>query len=337
MKKLMLLTILFFSLSAYALTLNAPESVPTGSSFAVLVGIEESNFDEIKVFLGDKQIFEQTIVGMSISYDVDSSYVASYFVDVQSNRLVLLLNPLTAGNYTIKAQMLNTGSVVSEEDASVEVFNPMQSSVGESLKHDIEVVKEELNDVKGTNSELSAKMQELQNKLSDFENKISSFESQFASINSSLAENSSAYEPLSSSLNELKQSINAVNATLAEISNKNSDFNASLSALSTKVNSLEEQQTKVTAGFVTFGQGMAVASAVIIVILAIAFYLRKKEETQESLFEEPSLGEDKTEEMASELVAEETRPKGRWAYKGEGAQDQKEEKRFSLGDLIKRG
>ncbi len=332
MKKLMLLTILFFSLSAYALNLSVPESVPAGSSFAVLVGIEESNFDEIKVFLGDKQIFIQNMGGPS----KDSVYVA--FVDVQSDRRVLLLNPLEAGSYTIKAQVLDAGSVVSEKEASLTVFEPMQSSAGESLKHDIELVREELSNVKAANSELSSKIQELQNKLSDFENKISSFESQFANINSSLAENSSAYKSLSASLNELKQSINAANAALAEISSKNSDFNASLSALSTKVNSLEEQQARVATGFVTFGQGMAVASALIIAVLAIAFYLRKKEETQESLFEEPSLGEDKSEEIASALVAEEeSRPKGRWAYRGEGAQVEKEERRFSLGDLIKRG
>ncbi|MCD6247034.1 MAG: hypothetical protein J7J87_01185, partial [Candidatus Diapherotrites archaeon] len=161
MKKLMLLTILFFSLSAYALTLNAPESVPTGSSFAVLVGIEESNFDEIKVFLGDKQIFEQTIGETSLN----RNYVAGYFLDPQNNTHILLFNPLETGNYVVKAQVLDNGSVISEEEANVGIFEPMQSSVGESLKHDIEVVKEELNDVKGTNSELSAKMQELQSKL----------------------------------------------------------------------------------------------------------------------------------------------------------------------------
>lgn len=332
MKRLMFLGILviLFSLGAYALNLNVPGGVPAGSSFSIIVGINESNFDEIKVFLNDTQIFSQSMAGTS----VDSAYVS--FETTQGNKRILLINPLSAGTYTVKAQLLDAGSIVSEEEASVEVFTPMQSSAGESLKHDVEVLNEELANIKNSNSELSTKIQELQNKLSDFEDKMSSFESEFADIKNSLAESNSNYKSLSALLNKLKQSINATNATLTELRSKNADLNSSLFALSSKVKSLEEQQARVATGFVTFGQGITAFSVLLVVVLIIAFYLRKRKETQAPLFEEPGVEADKDEEIASALVGEEPKPKGRWAYRGKEAQEEKEERRFNLGDLIKR-
>lgn len=331
MKRAVFLGILMalFSLSAYALNLSVPEAVPAGSSFSIIVGINESNFDEIKVFLNDVQIFSQSMAGTS----VDSAYVS--LEATQGNKRILLINPLSAGTYTAKAQILDAGSVVSEEEASIEIFTPMQSSDGESLKHDIEILKEELGNVKASNDELSTKIQELQNKLSDFEDKIGSFESEFSNIKNSLAESNNNYESLSASLNELKQSISAANVALTELRSKNADLNSSLSALSGKVNSIEEQQARVTTGFVTFGQGVTAISVLLVVILIVAFYLRKRKETQAPLFEEPGTEADKDEEIASALVGEEPKPRGRWAYTDEETKEN-EERRFSLGDLIKR-
>jgi len=72
--------------------------------------------------------------------------------------------------------------------------------------------------------------------------------------------------------------------------------------------------------------------------------LKKKRGMHESLFESSS-GENKTygEEssaMLDDILSSQSEGshKGKWAYRGESAEsEQKEEKRFSLGDLIKRG
>jgi uncharacterized protein YukE len=344
MKKVLLLCLLFFGLHAYALELVAPENVPEGSSFAVLAEISETNFGEIKVFIDNTVVFTQ-----SLSASPNFKYIASYIpYDPSSHKtLVLVFHPLGAGEYTIKVKLLRDSETVNEEEVSISVFTPVQSSSIESLSHDVEIVREELKIVKGKNNTLSEELNSLKKTLSELKSKVSSFEASFEEVKSGLSENSSAYEALQASLNKLKESLNTTSATLSEINKETNtryeDMNAALSSLFSRLAQVEEHQSKVTTGFITLGQSVAVASIAIIIIIVVALVLKKKRSMHESLFEsgseESTTYSDDSSAIIDDILASQSEEshRGRWAYKGEAAEAKpKEERRFSLGDLIKR-
>ncbi len=339
MRKLALLFFVCFFLNVYSLKLNVPEKVLEGSSFTAIVKIEESNFDEIRVSLNNSDVFTGSVSGISLSYDLDASVIASYFADTQKNELILFFNPLEEGSYTIEVTILQDGSVLSQAEKPLVVFSPLERSEGRQLEQSIENLQKELESVKGSTSGISEKITNLEESINSLRDTLSSLSSSVEEMQNMMSQTTSGYESLQKSFNELNNQVSASEVSLKKLSLTLQDLNSSLQSIFARVDNLEERQTKVTTGFVTLGQGLAVASTIIIATFAILLFFRSRKAVRESLFEEQGdeKGEtDESEQIVSALLEEE-KPvhRGRWAYKGE-TKEEKEERRFSLGDLIRR-
>ena len=343
MKKMFFLCLLFFALPVHALELSAPEKVPSGSSFAMLAEISETNFDEINVYFDDTLVFSQ-----SLSANPNLQYIASYIpYDPSSHKkLVLVFRPLSEGTYSIKVQLLKASNTVAEKQLSLSVFTPVESTSIQSLSHSVDIANENVRILKEKNNELSKDIGSLKKILSELKSELSSVRAGFEGVKGNINKNSEAYATLQGSLNRFQGLLSTASIRISTLSRdanrKYHDLNAALSLLSARVNHLEKQQSRVTTGFVTLGQSVAVASVAILVILSLALVLRKRRSMQESLFEsgeeKNATYKDERSVMVDDILASQSEgsSRGKWAYKGAAEGRPKEEKRFSLGDLIKR-
>jgi|GEM_PF-3236189 len=327
----------FLALSAYSLDIVAPSELPEGSSFAVVTSIQESNFDEIRVFLNNTTVFSQ-----GLGEQANLQYIAAYtrYNPNADKKLVVVFNPLSSGEYTIKVQLLKNSSVESEKNISVTVFKSLKSTALEPMRQEINSIKEEMKGLRESIESLSEKLESVSEQISSIERNVSSLSTAIEDQNKGIEESKAQYGAVLASVSEIKNGLRTYVTALSEIKAKQRDVNAALSAISDRLSNLEQDQAKSNVSFITVGQSALIASGsilLIIVIIIIAIAIMRKR-SKAPLFE---FGEiEKRKEEPSEIldnVMESAEIKGgRWAYKGESEKEPKEEKRFSLGDLIKR-
>ncbi|MHA1168639.1 MAG: hypothetical protein ACTSRU_12500, partial [Candidatus Hodarchaeales archaeon] len=285
-----------------------------------------TNFDKIQVLLDGDKIAEK---GMGDPWINEEKANLSWFVN---ETLFVSVKGLFPGDTTITAKVLDNGTVAEEETVDVEIYTPLDSSY-----------KREIESLSSRVDTLSSIKDDLYTKISDIEGKVSSLKSEVDSRD---------YDGLESGLEEV---LSGLSSLAADLSSTEQEFSEKTGLIEAKVYDLEEEITQLTStGFFSFGaiSGMNPLLSVIGVLTFVAivwfglfmynnggvssiygkdsfpFAFGKKEETEEK----PEAGIYESDEDDEDF-------KGKWAFLAESEKqeqtEEKESKRFNLGDLIK--
>ncbi|MEM4663273.1 MAG: hypothetical protein QXM75_04600, partial [Candidatus Diapherotrites archaeon] len=331
-KKALLFFILFLIFSnVSSLSINVPENVPEGTSFAAFTNISETGFDEIRVLLDGKVVFTQ-----KLGVEANTEYIAYYkeYSPTGDKRLVLIFNPLKAGKYDLEVRLISGNSTKSKDSVTINVFKVASTSYVDSVIRELNSLKADLNALK---SEIKA-----------LNEKIESLETKTNNLNTELISTKEVLQSTLSSLQEIEQKIASTNESLSLQTTSLSETKANLQDLNTQLLALiqrvENVETKVednkapAVGFFTLETNTALLTlALVLVIVVIVVYIAKKNKTRTSLFETDIYDKNKNpDEVLEDVMEESLQTKGRWAYKEPSQKEEKESKHFGLGDLIKR-
>src|SRR3989338_2078916 len=265
---------------AFALSLEAPESVTTYVPFTVSVSIDNKSFTEMEVFMDSSEVASLVFVGSSTGIDFDSSkvVVASY----KDPRFNLVFLGTAADTHAITVRTKSGNTVIEEMEKDVRVYAPAEQSDIAETETKIEEIRGEMNE---KDTDLGLKYSNLESSVSSVSNDVSNLNSTVTELSYDSTSIQDSVEGLSDKVNSLSTGQNSLGSTVNSISGKveglqsetNKDALA-LTDLSVKVGKLERdvnsiipgQDTGLFSGLVSFVGKSALPASVLIIIVIIA-------------------------------------------------------------------
>ncbi len=338
-KPILLLLILVFSLGfVNSLSVSVDSPLSQGQQWSINANLSSlNNGENVRIYLDSEQIFVVTKVDNLYLEVTSSSRVVNSILNKDNGFLTLVCSGLSTGNYDIELKSSNDSV-----GASVVFFEPSSKSDQEKLENDVSILEGQINSLKSTISTL-----EQQNQVKD---------SQISDLLKENSELDSALILLESKLRLLEQEGKSSEEIILEMK---SDLNDLLVER-------ENQKNSPLSGMFAFGaqnSGILIGLFALIALIVVGIFIRSRTGSiySSSLFGDDDVAPDLNPVESDESSLNETRVspfksffsglkkkkspvlnsnKKKWAvepYHGEEKNSvSKEEKRFDLGDLIKK-
>ncbi|MFA5763862.1 MAG: hypothetical protein WC915_03535 [archaeon] len=330
--------LILISTFAGAISISASDSVAQGQQWSMdvdLIGL--SNGDEARVLIDDSQVF---VVGkISDSLFVIDSKTSSKVIsnNLNGNNLTIVYSGLNAGTYTLKVET-NSES----DQTSLSVFEVVTRAEQDILENKVSAFGDEITVLRGT--------------INNLETELSTKDTQIANLTTENSNLKNSMQYLESNITLLEQEGKSKDEILSSVKD---DLNLLLTER-------EESLNSPIAGMFAFGSensGFLIGILALIALVVVGVFIKSR---TTSIYDSPLLRRDEepvvyeTKED-SLLVPEEKKPilsgffskfkkaetiespvlnKKRWATESyspaETVKPKKEEKRFDLGDLIRK-
>ena len=335
---LIVLYILFIATFASALSISASSSIAQGQQWsfdADLAGL--SNGEEARLFVGDDQVF---VVGkVSDSLFVIESKTSSKVIShsLSGNNLTIVYSGLNAGDYILRIE-----SDSESNEASILVFEVVSRAEQDILEDKVTAFGNEITALSST--------------INSLENELDSKESQISTLNTENSNLKNSIQYLESNIDLLEQEGKSKDEILTQVKE---DLNLLLTER-------EDAMNSPIAGMFTFGaenSGFLIGLLALVALVVVGVFIKSR---TVSIYDSPLIKKDETPMVAeteeeSLLVPEEKKSmfsglfskfkktdvatdepeanKKRWAvesYEPNDVRPKVAEKKFELGDLIKK-
>ena len=332
------LMILFFSLSANAISWDLPKSIPANVNWSVYADLGNASYDRIQLFLDGSKVYETYSVPPSINH----SKVVLVQHNPETKGLVVLFRGLQEGKHSVELKILKEGNLQDSLSESIEVFTPSSLQIANQTNSNLSEMKKALEEFKkSVNSKLSG--------MDSLNASIEKLNSSISEVQSGLNNTSQSTESLQASVKKMKEDLagftEKLGAVSADISKRDANLSASLSELKSSIKDinlqfeeLKKQPATPIAGFAAFvieRPAIAVGLFLIVIVIIVVLLIRKSS-TRSTLFEteafEPEEETPKAEEidLGHEEKESDTGKKGRWAF----GKESEESSKFHLSDLL---
>ena len=354
-KSLLVLVVLALLCSIVsAISINVEDPLTQGSQWSTSVDFGPlDSVEEGKVFVdGDLALVVFEHWGKIFSADV-SSKVLNY--NINANTVVIAYVGLSEGVHTIEAKTYSLGNVVDEQSASVTFIKPLSQSEKQSLENKISSLESTTINLENTTNTLRSEVNALETTIADKDSEISNLKQKNSELLSDIAK-------LELSINEL-ESDGATNEEI--LMTVKDDLNILLTER-------DEARKSPLAGLFAASASnstLLLALVALIAVIVIGVFLKKnsssiysssifskndelsipEEEAETKIIEKEEVTEIPANEdipkskgffsrFKKEKVVEQEAPKKKWAVESyhPAEKESKEDKRFELGDLIKK-
>jgi hypothetical protein len=321
MKKLVLAFLVVMLASAFGASVDVQESLPATTVWSFSVKLPGANdFDEAKVWLDGSSLISFYTYNGKIKFDSDDVDKSRVFSNTEpiDNMVYFLVSPMEDGIHEIELEV--DGDVVDSEE--VDFFEIYDAEDKASLQQQISTVK-------GSVATLIEQYNQLE-----------------ASLGSYLKEEDR--QALQSGIDGLQASLENLEAAVEGQEQQNSlkfQVLADDIAGQRAVQSSEAQGSGT--GFVSLGslnqEYLALAAAFVAAAVAVFLLVkfRNRLPLKKGLYGKPKQGEmgfsQRDEEITSQVLEEsQDERKGKWAFGDSASKPPREEKRFNIGDLIRK-
>jgi hypothetical protein len=333
---LITLILLAVSVSAASIIVDSPLTQGTQWSFEAEFNIDNAN--EIRINVASEQVLVGVVYGGEIQV-VDST-VSSKVIDYSANgnSVVVLMTGRSEGVYQIEAKAYNNNSeVIDDALVDVEFFQPVSQSQQQSLENKI-------SSLEGTMDGLNSTIVSMESQLDAKDDKISSLEGENQSLSNSV-------EQLQSKINLLEQDGRSQEENLGIVED---DLNLLMWERS-------ESRKSPLAGLFAFGSQnsfLLIGLIAVIAIIVVGVFVKsrgvsiyssssgnetvipKKDSFMDNYKPKPSPIRGFLNKIHKESESQmPTTKKKKWAvesYSPEVKKPKVSDKRFELGDLIKK-